>query len=647
MKKILCLLPIIALCLSAPICHGKISEIDSYDELIKDADVAITDPEEIGGYWDARDLYITYDEERISVKVDFYEGTDILSFKEMCINIDVDRNPATGLYFYGLGADYTVTARVGQGGAETRAGPYSAAKDDYDTAPFSDCEVRYLDSGRYLEIEFPLEVASIDLYRGFDLVVDACGGREQNIDESLVYEIRWEDDIRVDGSPEDWVGINPAVEAAHVETCEGMYLASDSEYLYHRFDTVDAPVSRPVEGIDQVCYMFSLFYDVDHNSLTGGDFQEVGAEYYVEASFRSRSSRTVNDVNLFRWDGDGWKQVISDQTLLAFDDVFEFKVPLALLGLEKGDSMIVVFETFFSYYVDNIGQVIPLGLDATEHLVSFTSNRMDVSLMVDGELHALPTCFTWAENAVHTVEVVDQIQVDDTTRYAFTGWGDGSADEVRKLSLGKETDLVLLYDVEYYLDIVSDRPIVGEGWYREDEAVGLKAAKKNSLLTEATLLSWGGDLQGSEPMAMLLMDAPKTVYAEWSTDYTRAYLMTAALGVVLTGYTARRVRQRSMSIKREQDNEYLRGAKEKLLTVNEPVAISVFAEENGVDTQTALDTIRRLVSEGELDGVFSKSSDVFYKGSTIKEMILSYLHEDPEAYQPSEEPPPITVQAEE
>ncbi len=144
------------------------------------------------------------------------------------------------------------------------------------------------------------------------------------------------------------------------------------------------------------------------------------------------------------------------------------------------------------------------------------------SLTVDDTIYspvALPASFVWAPGSVHSCEVLTTVAYGPGTQYVFSSWSDGNTSPSREISQGGEYRAN--YITQYYLAVISDYgDPSGEGWYDKSSIATISVT---SPVTEPGIRrffsAWSGDSTATTPTATILMDGPKTVTANWRSEY--------------------------------------------------------------------------------------------------------------------------------
>jgi len=119
----------------------------------------------------------------------------------------------------------------------------------------------------------------------------------------------------------------------------------------------------------------------------------------------------------------------------------------------------------------------------------------------------------------------------------FTSWNDGNKSASRTITQGGE--YVANYTTQYNLNIESPygNP-TGAGWYDSGSSATISTDHKEGNIIQHIFTGWSGDLTGQETTALVTMNEPKTIKAEWETDYLWLYLLifgfTALTGIIAT-----------------------------------------------------------------------------------------------------------------
>ena len=131
---------------------------------------------------------------------------------------------------------------------------------------------------------------------------------------------------------------------------------------------------------------------------------------------------------------------------------------------------------------------------------------------------------------------------ENKIRKVFTGWNSGHAKTMDFAAadldpegkpIGKQNLVVFVdqplnitanWKTQYYLDIQStEGKVSGSGWYDVGKLARVEAREpsiEQSLWVSTVFDKWVGDLEGTSTKDTILMNAPKTIIAEWREDKT-------------------------------------------------------------------------------------------------------------------------------
>ncbi len=110
------------------------------------------------------------------------------------------------------------------------------------------------------------------------------------------------------------------------------------------------------------------------------------------------------------------------------------------------------------------------------------------------------------------------------TRYHFTGWsGDFQGTSLMgSLVMNDPKTVIANWRYEYLLSLESTYGnVTGAGWYTDgsNAIISLASTYVETADTRRVFSGWSGDYTGSDTMFSLLIDSPKTVAANWDTEY--------------------------------------------------------------------------------------------------------------------------------
>ncbi|WP_053001220.1 InlB B-repeat-containing protein [Kosmotoga pacifica] len=150
-----------------------------------------------------------------------------------------------------------------------------------------------------------------------------------------------------------------------------------------------------------------------------------------------------------------------------------------------------------------------------------------LKVTIDGNTYEAPVVVTVEEGTVHTVNV-EQVQEKDEstfvsgsdTRYVFTEWNDGSTELSRILTVSSDIEVTAQFSTEYKVDI-SESPagiatISGEGWYASGQNVTLSAPSVSGYTFDHWEIN-GVNLGSSNPLTTTV-SKPLMVKAVYSSS---------------------------------------------------------------------------------------------------------------------------------
>ena len=161
----------------------------------------------------------------------------------------------------------------------------------------------------------------------------------------------------------------------------------------------------------------------------------------------------------------------------------------------------------------------------------------DISLLnIDGKMYSpaeLPVSFIWAPGSGHDFKAVSSVSGGNGIQYVFDSWDDGNTSDSRTISHGGT--YTANYTTHYYLTVESDygQP-EGEGWYSVGSMATISVASSEGAIIRQVFIGWSGDCSATTASASVIMDVPRTVVANWRTDYMQLYLIIGG-GVIVVG----------------------------------------------------------------------------------------------------------------
>jgi hypothetical protein len=124
------------------------------------------------------------------------------------------------------------------------------------------------------------------------------------------------------------------------------------------------------------------------------------------------------------------------------------------------------------------------------------------------------------------------------TKHTFTGWsGDFTgATSSASVVMNEPKTVTANWRNEYLLTVESDigEP-QGEGWYNSGSTATISVTSPIGIIIRQVFTGWSGDFTGDTASASVVMNEPKTVTANWTTDYMQLYIIIIVIIIVLAG----------------------------------------------------------------------------------------------------------------
>ncbi|AII61358.1 InlB B-repeat-containing protein [Dehalococcoides mccartyi] len=139
-------------------------------------------------------------------------------------------------------------------------------------------------------------------------------------------------------------------------------------------------------------------------------------------------------------------------------------------------------------------------------------------LIVDGKTYSLSyTQFNFTPGTTHEITALN-VEILQGIRYLFKNWADGNTSASRSFISG--ANLQAVYSRQYLLTIDSPAgTVTGAGWYDQNTFASLSAPNIEDGGIRYTFTGWSGDISGSLASTRLVMDKPKTIKANYNTEY--------------------------------------------------------------------------------------------------------------------------------
>ena len=188
------------------------------------------------------------------------------------------------------------------------------------------------------------------------------------------------------------------------------------------------------------------------------------------------------------------------------------------------------------WYANEKGATFPFGVtvsDPTGITLVLASNVVPSAATIDGISYqlALEGIQISTSRGFHKIEIEASLTRGNGTRAVFHHWSDGISASSRRIYLTGNLDLSAIYLTEYHLSVESRvGRTVGSGWYPAGTNATFAVIDSGLAGQSSTgqgsheFTHWSGDADSNSPLGWLLMDAPKTVVANWSEGNSSATL---------------------------------------------------------------------------------------------------------------------------
>jgi len=230
---------------------------------------------------------------------------------------------------------------------------------------------------------------------------------------------------------------------------------------------------------------------------------------------------------------------------------------------------------------------------------------------------------TYSESSTATFTVSPTRVERYGKRHTFTGWTSisnyGYTGTRPEASVEMNGDILEIaeWDIECYLTIYSEVSVEGEGWYPAGRTIQLEIDSPQGFLIRKVFKKWTGDVDPDSHSVSIVMDEPKTVVAEWVTDYSQAYLV-GGMSVVLVvggGYVTREWRRKRRIIRMVARSE-------------EVVVLADLVNVFDVSEDELRVVIEEAVGRGVLDGRFSNEGHTFIPDQLFRKIIHDKLKDN-------------------
>ncbi len=154
--------------------------------------------------------------------------------------------------------------------------------------------------------------------------------------------------------------------------------------------------------------------------------------------------------------------------------------------------------------------------------ITVATNPAGRTITVDGRTYTAPQTFTWVIGSSHTIGTISP-QGTGGTRYAFQNWSDGGVVSHSITVPEGSTTYTANFTTQYLLATsvspsaggsITANPTSADGYYNSGTSVELKA----EIASGYVFSTWTGDLSGTTNPQSIVLNAPRSVTAEFSVS---------------------------------------------------------------------------------------------------------------------------------
>jgi uncharacterized repeat protein (TIGR02543 family) len=208
----------------------------------------------------------------------------------------------------------------------------------------------------------------------------------------------------------------------------------------------------------------------------------------------------------------------------------------ALGTIQSGVGTRYAFSRWIVDGVERTGNPISIIMDSPHKVTARYETQYHLS--VDSEYDGLSgTGWYTVGTAVSVSPAPEAIPGITGTRYAFSRW---IVDDVERtgnpisITMDSPHQAVAQYETQYYLKVDSKygNP-QGSGWYFSDSTAEFSVPATVGVIIQHHFTGWSGDSTAATPAASIIMDGPKTLTANWRSDYSRLCIVIGILAVFI------------------------------------------------------------------------------------------------------------------
>ena len=172
---------------------------------------------------------------------------------------------------------------------------------------------------------------------------------------------------------------------------------------------------------------------------------------------------------------------------------------------------------------------------------NFTASYHKEYLLTINSAFGNPAGAGWYQSGITANFSVSSSVITADSKHYFTGWSGNftgtSANGSIEMKAAKT--ITASWRSEFLLTINSDyNEPVGAGWYNEGENISISVEPEQGFIIRHFFTGWSGDITDTSANATVNMTSPKTITANWETDYLQLYILIIIILVVVGGGVA-------------------------------------------------------------------------------------------------------------
>jgi uncharacterized repeat protein (TIGR02543 family) len=243
-----------------------------------------------------------------------------------------------------------------------------------------------------------------------------------------------------------------------------------------------------------------------------------------------------------------------------------------------------------------------------------SSELTGIVLTVDGVGYTttdLPKSFNWTHDSAHNFSFNSTSQFTNSERYAWSSTTGLSTLQTSSITVTQSGTITSTFTTQYLLTVTAGHGnVTGAGWYNAGTTATSTVSQQTIMSgtdTRFVFDGWTGDVQGAQASVSILMDEPKTVTANWETQYQVTVNGNPSTGGVITPSTTTWTPAGTIDVSCTSNSGYsfASWSSTAQITLASPSSSATTATINGPGTITAnfeqYTTIQAQTSTGKTD----------------------------------------------